>query len=132
MSTNTTMETASRFIAARIVPDPDQTETDLPASEREIGELIGKVDSIGEQIAEMQRRNSAEHESVIGAIRDVRVDLSTKASENWVKEHETRIDSLEAIRDEGKGAARLVRFVQGALGAAVVVLGYLATNGGVQ
>lgn len=104
----------------------------MPASEREIGELIGKVDAIGEQIAEMQRRNSAEHESVIGALREVRVDIGTKASENWVKEHETRIDSLEAIRDEGKGAARLVRFVQGAMGAAVVVLGYLASTGGIK
>jgi hypothetical protein len=104
----------------------------MTASEREIGELIGKVDAIGEQIAEMQRRNSSEHEGVIGELRGVRAELATKASEEWVKQHEERIDSVESIIDEGKGAARLVRFVQGAMGAAVVVLGYLASTGGIK
>ena|SRR4249919_2124046 len=111
------------------ISDPKET---MPASEREIGELIGKVDAIGEQIAEMQRRNSADHALVLGALREVRADISTKASENWVKEHETRIDSVESIIDEGKGAARLVRFIQGAMGAAVVVLGYIASTGGIK
>jgi hypothetical protein len=104
----------------------------LAPDDKEFGILIGKVEAISEQIAEMRRSNTAEHASVIGEIRQVRDELATKASETWVKEHETRIDSVESIIDEGKGAARLVRFVQGAMGAAVVVLGYIASTGGIK
>ncbi len=104
----------------------------MTASEREIGELIGKVEAIGEQLAGMQRRNSAEHASVIARLDGLQEGVDQKVDWRWMKEQKIpeRLNSLETLRDEGKGAARLVRFVQGAMGAAVVILGYLASHGG--
>lgn len=108
----------------------------MTPDEREFGILIGKVEGIGEQIAELRRVNTQEHaanaqrfERLETSVHDA---LAEKADKIVVNKHSERLRSLETIRDEGKGAARLVRFVQGALGAAVVVLGYVASHGGIR
>jgi len=98
--------------------------------EREFGELIGEVKALGTQLSEMQRRNSDEHTSVIQRLDGLRADLDRKAPQESVRGHELRIDSLEKTRDEGSGAARLVRVVQGAGVLGLMLLTYLASRGG--
>lgn len=117
-------------------PSPTQERTllILTPDDREFGILIGKVEAIGEQVAELRRTNSEEHaangERLERLESSVRESLNQKASEAWVKEHETRIDSLEKTRDEGSGAARLVRFVQGGIAVGLAAAAFLAGKGG--
>lgn len=99
---------------------------------REFGELTGEVRAIGRQITEMKDANSREHAAVIQKLEGVQAGLTQKASENWVKEHEGRINSLEKTRDEGSGAVRLIRIGQGAGFLALAVLTYLAGKGGLS
>lgn len=103
----------------------------MSPSEKEFGELIGEVKAIGRQIADMERRNSEEHAAVITRLDGLRSDLDRKASEEWVKEHDGRIDSLEQTRDEGKGAAWAVKFAQGVGLFLIGLLGLLLAKGGV-
>jgi hypothetical protein len=99
----------------------------LTPDDREFGELIGSVKAIGEQLVEMRAANSAEHASVERHLTEIRSVLGTKADTRTIQTHEQRIDSLEKTRDEGSGAARLVRVVQGAgallLAAAALLVG---------
>lgn len=103
----------------------------MSPSEKEFGELLGEVKAIGRQIAKMEQTNSTEHASVIAAVGEVRRDLNMKASKTWVKEIADRTDKLESIRDEGSGAAKLIRIAQGALVAGVVFAGFVLGKGGV-
>jgi hypothetical protein len=92
--------------------------------------LIGRVDAIGEQIAEMRKSNSAEHAAVIRAVGEVRDALDSKASKSWVKDLDGRTDSLERTRDEQSGAAKLVRVAQGAIVAALAIAAFILGRGG--
>lgn len=96
-----------------------------PASEKELGELIGEVRSLGKQVAEMRAENTVEHGEVVRRLEELRQEVSNKASEEWVKDHETRIDSLESTRDKGAGAAWAVRIGQGIV---LFVLALFATG----
>lgn|GEM_PF-5429184 len=98
----------------------------MTPDDREFGILIGKVDALTEQVAELRRTNSAEH-----AANGERLERLEASLREPLKDHEQRIDSLETTRDEGKGAARLVKVGQGAFALALVFLTYLATKGGV-
>jgi hypothetical protein len=104
---------------------------DSQPSGREFGELVGEVRAVSKQLADMQQRNSSEHASVIAAIGEVRRDLNTKASKTWVKEIADRTDKLESIKDEGSGAAKLIRVMQGAVVAGVAILAFVIGKGGV-
>lgn len=104
---------------------------DEQPSAKEFGVLIGRVDAIGEQIAEMRRTNTAEHAAVIAKLDGLRDGLDDKASKTWVREIDKRTDKLESIRDEGSGAAKLIRVTQGALVAGVAILAFVVGKGGV-
>lgn len=93
-----------------------------PASEKELGELIGEVRALGKQVAEMRAENTVEHGEVVRRLEGLRQEVSGKASEEWVKDHEDRIDSLESTRDKGSGAAWAIRIAQGILLLALAVL----------
>jgi hypothetical protein len=102
----------------------------LTPDDREFGILIGKVEAIGEQIAEMRRSNTSEHAGVIQRLDALRADLDRKAGEDWVKEHEGRIDSLEKVADEGRGAAKAIRVAQGVGLFLLAALPFLIVKGG--
>lgn len=102
----------------------------MTPGERELGELAGEMRAIGKQLAEMQQRTSADHAAVIGRLDALRVDLDRKASEDWVKEHEKRIDSLEKTRDEGSGAARLIDLAKGSVVLILAIGAFVAGKGG--
>jgi hypothetical protein len=85
----------------------------MSIDDRELGIVIGKVEAIGEQLADMRRSNSAEHAAVIRRLEDVRAEVARKASDVRVDALEGRTDSLEKTRDEGSGAARAIRVAQG-------------------
>jgi len=97
---------------------------------KEFGILIGRVDAIGEQIAEMRQANTAEHAAVIARLDALRRDLDAKASGEWVREIDRRTDSLEKTRDEGSGVARLVLAAQGTVAAGTTVAAFLIGRGG--
>lgn len=98
-------------------------------SDHEIGERLGEVNAqvsaMREQMERMERRNSAEHSEVIAALTEVRDRIDQKASSADLEELESRTDSLEATRDEGRGAIKLIAFVQGGLVALVAIAGLL-------
>lgn len=98
----------------------------MTPDDREFGILIGKVDALSEQVAELRRTNSAEH-----AANGERLERLEASLREPLKDHENRIDSLEKTRDEGSGAAKLVKIGQGAATLGLMVLAYLAAKGGV-
>ena len=79
----------------------------MSPTEREFGRLEEKVDGLGRQIAHME-------ESVLKTLGN----------------HETRIDSLEGTRDEGKGGARLVQVGKGIVAFALMVAATLGLTKG--
>jgi hypothetical protein len=102
-----------------------------PASEKELGELIGEVRALGKQVAEMRAENTVEHGEVVRRLEELRQEVGGKASEEWVKDHEGRIDSLESTRDEGKGAAFAVKVAQGVGLFLIAALGIIVAKGGI-
>lgn len=78
----------------------------MTPGDREFGELIGKVDAIGAQLADMVRTNSAEHE----------------ANGRKLERIEARIDSLESTRDKFSAGKAVMT---GVAGAACTLLGIL-------
>ena len=99
--------------------------------EREFGHLIGRVDAIGAQIAEMRETNTAEHAAVIARLDRIDDHLSTKASKRWVREIDGRTDRLESKADEASGAAKLARVAQGAIAAVLAIAAFVLGRGGV-
>jgi hypothetical protein len=101
--------------------------------ERDFGILIGKVDALADQVAELKRTNTAEHkangERLERLETGIRVSLDSKASETWVKEHESRLTSLEGTRTKGEGAAHLVKGMQGLVFFLLALAGFLLTRG---
>lgn len=103
------------------------------SDERQLGELLGEVKgemrALRQQMVDMEARNSAEHSAVLRRFDTLGTKLDTKASETWVKEHETRIDGLEAKRDEGKGMAKLVKIAEGVGLFVIAFAGFLLAKG---
>jgi hypothetical protein len=81
--------------------------------EREFGILIGKVEGIGEQIADLRRTNSEEHRHTAERFDKLEGLLDGKADTATVGTHEQRIDSLERTRDRASGAVQFGGFVKG-------------------
>jgi hypothetical protein len=98
----------------------------MAPDDREFGILIGKVEAIGEAIAELRRTNTAEH-----AANGRRAERLESKVDEALQGHEKRIDSLEKTRDEGSGAAKLIKLGQGAGVFVLMVLTYFASKGGV-
>ena len=86
---------------------------------REFGELRSDVRGIADQVQDLRRVNSEEHQAnaarLEGMARDLRRALDTKASEEWVREHEGRIKGIEDHFAEGKGMVRTVGIAKGVL-----------------
>jgi hypothetical protein len=82
--------------------------------EREFGILIGKVESIGEQISDLRRTNSEEHRHTAERFDKLEGLLAGKADTLTVGSHERRIDSLERTRDRASGAFQFGSFLKGA------------------
>lgn len=77
------------------------------------------------RIQEMQEANTREHGEVVRRLEDLSNEVRGKASEARVEKVEERADSLEATRDEGKGAAWAIKLAQGAI---IALLGLLASG----
>lgn len=97
-----------------------------PPSDREFGVLIGKMEGIKDQVTELQRTNSAEHES--NARRMERIEskleqgLEKKADKSALVDLDEKVDSLRLTR-----AGNTVRdnILKGAFGAALTVIAVL-------
>ena len=85
-----------------------------PPDEREFGILIGKVEGIGDQIADLRRTNSEEHRHTAERFDKLEGLLDGKADTATVGTHERRIDSLERTRDRASGAFQFGSFLKGA------------------
>lgn len=86
-------------------------------TDREFGELRSDVKAVADAVKDLRRVNSEEHaanaarlERMEGSLRRA---LDTKASEEWVREHETRIHRIEGRFSEGKGVVRAVSVAKG-------------------
>lgn len=101
----------------------------MSPDEREFGILIGKVEAIGEQIAEMRRSNSAEHAQVVTKLDEVRAEVATKATRERVKAVEVDVDDLKRTRDEGRGMGFAIKFGQGVLVLGLMVAGFFMGGG---
>lgn len=80
----------------------------MPPDDQKFGELVGEVRAIGRQIARLEESLQTRHEA-----------------------HEKRIDALETIRDEGKGAARFIQVGKGAVVFALLLATFVISKGGV-
>lgn len=79
-----------------------------PPDDQKFGELVGEVRAIGRQITRLETSLQARHDN-----------------------HEKRIDALETIRDEGKGAARFIQVGKGAMVFALLVATFVISKGGI-
>lgn len=80
----------------------------MTPDDQKFGELVGEVRAIGRQIARLEESLQLRHDN-----------------------HEKRIDALETIRDEGKGAARFVQVAKGATVFALLLATFVVSKGGV-
>lgn len=99
------------------------------SDEREIGILIGKVEGVGEQIAELRRTNGEEHRHTAERFDKLEGLLTEKADAKAVTDHESRIDSLEGTRDRQSGGfAAGVKMGGYAAAAVLLVFGAYVTK----
>ena len=99
-------------------------------SEREFGELRSDVKGVADAVKELRRVNSEEHAANAARLQRMEDRLGSaidaKASEEWVREHETRLRSIEDQHSEDAGKSRAAGIAKGAFIAltpfAIVVL----------
>jgi len=111
----------------------DDTEKQRSPSEREFGELRGEVKGIGRALDELRDSNAKEHAENGARMErfaaEMRTAVEGKASNEWVREHESRLRQVEGKWSEGRGAFRLANVGKGIFVVVTPFLIYLLSKG---
>lgn len=75
----------------------------MTPGDRELGELVSEVRSLGERFTEMRDENAKDHAAVVRRLDKLSEQMEGKAPVEWVRNVDGRVGSLENDRAERKG-----------------------------